>query len=271
MEHHLIPDDDGKGFTRAFIEDDVEFVEPIPYWAEREIKKHKTLIKDRLSATNKLMAEVISDEFLTAKATEKWERQHELIKKSEVPPNFIELLTTNTKKRQIQLLKGQSLSPLQLIALIFKASTNFGYSLSTYHAQQYHKGLDESALPTLIYAKDGVVKTSGETTLTEGQLKNVIDQRRVVVSRFLDRGNEWHCFFVTYRSLRGEESWKNGQPHFHYISDKWGIPREVAVSMFKGEKYPSTSVHIDLIEYRDNTDNEKDDLNVKSDGASTGG
>lgn len=69
------------------------------------------------------------------------------------------------------------------------------------------------------------------------------------MAKFLDKGDTWHCFFTVYRSLRGEESWQDGQPHFHYISDKWGISRKDAVEQLKGDKYPSTSVHISLLGY----------------------
>ena len=43
--------------------------------------------------------------------------------------------------------------------------------------------------------------------------------------KFIDKEDEWHCLFLTYDSIRGKESWNGGQPHYHYISDKFGIPR----------------------------------------------
>ncbi len=47
----------------------------------------------------------------------------------------------------------------------------------------------------------------------------------------------------------GKESWKDGQAHFHYISSKFGITREELLSKFESGKYPSSSVHIDILEY----------------------
>jgi hypothetical protein len=61
-------------------------------------------------------------------------------------------------------------------------------------------------LPTLIHLDGDKVKTAGETTLTKEQLKNVVNYRKVTVSKFLDKGDTWYCFFLTYRSLRGEET-----------------------------------------------------------------
>lgn len=86
--------------------------------------------------------------------------------------------------------------------------------------------------------------------MSDGQLKHAIKFRKVIVAKVLDKGDEWHCFYLTFKSIAGEESWKNGQPHYHYLSDKWGISREELVRQIKSDKYPSTSVHIDLLDYR---------------------
>ena len=55
-----------------------------------------------------------------------------------------------------------------------------------------------------------------------------------------------------YTNLKGKESWKDGQPHFHYISDKFGIPREKVVEQLKSNNYSLGCLpHIDIIGYRD--------------------
>lgn len=250
METHIIPDDDQKGKTIAFIGEDVEFTDPVAYYADREKTKTIVLQKQLLFAADPVKAAFVSEDFYIKNAEEKWQERYAQIMEHDVPDNFILLLKSTSKKEQEKLLRGQSLTPFQLAALLFRASQEFGYSFSNYTAEHHHKGLDENALPAFIEIKeDGTVKTAGETTLSEGQLKNVINQRRVTVAKFLDKGDEWHCFFTVYRSLRGEESWKDGQPHFHYISDKWGISRKDAVEQLKGDKYPSTSVHIALNDY----------------------
>lgn len=249
MEEHVIKDDDGKGFTKAFIGTDIEFADPIKYYSEWNKRRIISIEKDLLFLENPFMASLVPPEFFIKRADEAWAKRYDEIINTKVPENFVKLLTCDSKKEQIQLLKGQGLSPFQLIGFIFKAWTDFGFSFSSYTAEHHHKGLDESALPTFIHVDGDKVKTAGETTLTEGQLKNVVNYRKVTVSKFLDKGDIWHCFFLTYRSLRGEETWKDGQPHFHYISDKWGYPRKDAVEQLKGEKYPSTSVHIDLSDY----------------------
>lgn len=249
MKEYVTPDNDGQGFTKAFIGEEVEFADPIKYYSDWNIRKNISLERSLLHLNNSFLASFISEEFYVKRAKEEWDKRYEEIIKTQVPENFLLLFKAGSKKEQERLLKGQSLTPMQLIALIFKAWSDYGFTFSSYTAEYLAKDVDESKLPNLIHVEDGKVKVSGKSSMSEGQLKNVVNQRKVTVSKFLDKGDEWHCFFVTYRSLRGEESWKNGQPHFHYISDKWSISRKDAVEQFKSEKYPSTSIHIDLLDY----------------------
>lgn len=107
-------------------------------------------------------------------------------------------------------------------------------------------------MPKLVEIKDDKVSKVGNTTLTDGQLKQAVDHRKVVVAKFIDKEDEWHCIFLTYDSIRGKESWKGGQPHYHYISDKFGIPRAEVLNQLKSRIYNLGSLpHIDLVGYRD--------------------
>ena len=248
MAEHIIYDEDGTGFTRIQDSEDIEYVDPIQYYSEQEIKYHKTEIKDFLFMKNTFLASMLNEEFFSKKAIKHWNDKYEEIKTTNIPNNFIKLLTAIKKNDQIKLLKGQSINPEQLIAFIFKAWTDFGFSFSQYTVEHHHNGLDKSQLPTLIYVDGDKVKKVGKTTLSDKQLKNVVEYRKVIVAKFLDKAENWHCLFVTYNSLAGKENWNNGQPHFHYISDKFGLTREKVVRRFKSGNYASTSVHITLLD-----------------------
>ena len=150
---------------------------------------------------------------------------------------------------QEKLLKRQTLTIEQLMSFIFLAYEDYGFTLSEYTGENHRKGIDESDLPTLIHVKENGVDKAGETSMTDGQLKNVVESRKVIVSKILDKDGEWHCFFLTFNSIAGKESWKGGQAHFHYSSDKYGITRKDAVEQLKSKKYPTTSVHIALKGY----------------------
>ena len=89
-------------------------------------------------------------------------------------------------------------------------------------------------MPVLAELKgQGDIRIIGKTDLTNGQLKQTIEQRHVVVSKFLDKDDKWHCFFQTYRGLGEQENYSNGQPHLHDISSAWGLPREFVLKQLK--------------------------------------
>ena len=74
--------------------------------------------------------------------------------------------------------------------------------------------------------RDQVKKSGEKSTLSNGQLKQAIEQR-IVIAKFLDKDEKWHCLFVTHDSLRGEENRKNGQASFSlYIKQFRTIYRE---------------------------------------------
>ncbi len=82
-------------------------------------------------------------------------------------------------------------------------------------------------------------------------MKQAIEHRKVKVAKILDKGDEWHCFFATFKSFRGEETWLGAnQPHYHYISNVFGIGRAEVVNQIKSEKYKLGNLpHIKLEEY----------------------
>ena len=176
----------------------------------------------------------------------------------EVKPNFIELLKTTKKKEQIKLLKGQSLDPDELMAIIFKSFTEFGYLYSRYRFEILPPNVEGKKLPKMFNLKtDGSIEKTGETDLTDGELKSLIAQRKVIVPHFIEKDDVWHCFFATYNGLSGKENWKDGQAHYHYISSSFGISKEEFIESMRSGNYKSTSIHIDLLEYR----NQHDDNN----------
>jgi hypothetical protein len=116
-------------------------------------------------------------------------------------------------------------------------------------------GLEGKKLPKLFHIReDGTIEKVGETDLTDGELKNVIEHRKVIVSHFFEKDDFWHCFFLTYNSIGGKENWKNGQAHFHYISSSFEISKADFIESMRTGKYKSTSIHIDLLDYGNQTE-----------------
>ena len=249
-----IANEEGSGFYRIFWDDNIEKVNPIEYYKDYELKKRAISYRDLLTMIDPINSATLSDDFFVRFAKEKLEEEKfwETKEQTEVPKNFLKLLETPRKKDQESLLKGLSINPDQLIALIFKSYKDYGYLYSRYRFENLPKDLESKQKPIIAdISEDGTIKTIGETDLTKGQVKNMIEQRKVIIAHFFDKDDYWHCLFITYNSIGGKENWKDGQPHFHYISSAFGVTRGNFIESMKSGQYKSTSIHIDLLDFGD--------------------
>lgn len=250
MHTEKIYDENGQGFTRVFSTDIVEKVNPIEFYKSAEIEKRAIVLQDLLSSKDPFLASMVGKDFYIKNAQKGLEEFFQQFEQTEVDGKLLELLKTSRKKDQISLLKGVKFNPDQLMSLIFKSYSDFGLLYSKYLFKNLPAGLEGKTLPKMFrMSEDGTIYKVGETDLTDGELKNVIEHRKVVVSHFFESDEFWHCFFITYNSIAGKENWKDGQSHFHYISSAFGISKDEFIESMRSGKYKSTSVHIDLLEY----------------------
>ena len=250
MNSRKVYDDDGKGFTRVFSGGKVEKVDPIEFYTNHELNKRAVLMRDHLNMKNPVLTATLDKEFFMKQAKESMQGFMEEYEKTPVHPDYLKLLETTKKKEQIRLLKGISLDTGQLMSLIMKSHRDFGYLYSKYLFENLPKNFEGRKLPKLFNINDdGSIHKVGETDLSDGEMRQLIHNRKVVASHFFERGDIWHCFFITYKSISGKESWKGGQAHFHYISSAFGYTKEEFVESMRTGKYLSTSVHIDILDY----------------------
>ena len=181
-----------------------------------------------------------------------WDNLYKAMTSNPISASWVILLTKPDlkKKDQINLLKEEMLSPESLLSLYAEAEKE-GYTLSQYTSELLPNGTDEYSLPIAIHKKDdGGIEIIGKSGLTDGQLKEIVENRKCLIANFLDKGEKWHCLITTYDSLKGKEKWNNNQPHFHYISSNFGISREEVVSQIKSGKYKLNNLpHIQLEGY----------------------
>lgn len=248
-----IMDKDGRSCYKVYYNNYVERVNPIEYYKKSEIDSRIILYRTMIEMKNPVLAQSLTDDDYTRYVTQKVESEGycEKIEGVGVHENFLKLLETTRKKDQIALLKGMTITTNQLLSLIFKSYKDYNYLYSRYTFETLPKDINDKKAPRFAaILNDGAVKTIGETELTDGQVKKMLTERKVVVAHFFDRGNDWHCLFTTYNSIGGKENHNNGQPHYHYFSSAFGITREDFIKSMKCGDYRSTSVHIDLLEYR---------------------
>ncbi len=262
MKELKVKDPQTNGYYNMIEFDDFEYVNPIQKMSEIVIRSMSQMAKNHLmfAKENNLLPNIegvanpnaIIEKVALKNGIEMWEEEFQDIKSQTLPDNIFNLLECKLKKEQIKILKGLSLTSEELMLFIFKAWENYGFTYSMYVSHHIPNGLDEKQMPVFAYKENNEdIISVGNTVLTEGQIKQAIDHRKVIVSKFLDRGEAWHCFFQTYRSLKGEEAYKNGHPHLHYISHTWGLSRRYVLEQLQSKDYKLPSLpHIDFHTHR---------------------
>lgn len=179
------------------------------------------------------------------------ERTDELINnilsKTTPKPEIHQLLTDKnlSYKQQNKLLKDLTLSAADILWLN-KEAQELGYLLDVFHEETYPKKFIVKKKPIVFNEKeDGTIETLGTTDMTEGEMRSLLEQRKVVQARIYHKNGCWHCFYFTFKGLAGEESGVMGsKPHYHYLSDKSGILWDELVKRIKECDMPSSKVHI---------------------------
>ena len=147
-------------------------------------------------------------------------------------------------KEQAKLLKGMMLTASDILWLN-KCAQDLGYLLDVYHEESFPSKFDEKQKPIIINRNEEKIESIGKTDMSEGEMKALLEQRKVVFARIYHIDSYWHCFYCTYKGLAGLEGGKFGsQPHYHYISDKSGITLEKLVDGITKCDMPSSRVHI---------------------------
>ncbi len=73
----------------------------------------------------------------------------------------------------------------------------------------------------------------------------------MTISKFLEKEGVFHCFFTNQNSLNGVETWLGKkQPHFHYISNGFGIEKGKILKELSSKKYKLGSLpHLKITDY----------------------
>lgn len=191
---------------------------------------------------------VVDERFFYDKAyDETIELAIKIIKRNKVPSKLADLLKYEDlpKRQQEKLLKNLTLTPNEIFCFFCEAETQ-GYLLDIYMNEKYPERYDEKQKPACYEEKSaGSIETIGKTVMSDGEMRALIKDRKVVVARVFHKGDHWHCFYHTFKGLSGEEPGENGsKPHWHYISDKSNISREELNTRIQNVDMPASKVHI---------------------------
>lgn len=249
IDSYSIEDDQGGHYYIAMMPD-YELVTPHDYLIEVIVNSKYRLMQIIAKGQNITGPRELMLQIMRKRAIAEWKVEYAgmLIKK--LPANLISLLDTERKSEQKQLTRGMQLTSDELTAFIAQAGHFHGFLYSQYRSEHIPNGTDLGSLPVFTHLNiDGSITKVGNSTLSDGQLKNVVTQRKVLLGKFLEKGADWHCFVYTYDSINGKEKGDWGS-HIHYISSKWGVPKADVVAGIKNGRYVSSGLpHIKY--YRD--------------------
>lgn len=172
-----------------------------------------------------------------------------LIEGTNLRAELQELISSELKKKdQVRILNGIEISRNELLKLFYHAE-EIGYTFSFFLRDAEQTSFLDKTMPKIIYL-DGDKKTQhiGETDLSDGQMKHLIDQRQSLIVWLLEKEDTWHCFLQTIKGLKGKEGGKMGcRPHIHYLSNTFGFSKDALLNKIKNEgEYVTTKVHIPL-------------------------
>lgn len=189
--------------------------------------------------------EQLGEDFFYQLALTKVKIQMDNIMRTTYPNAKFQQILANVelnKDMQVSLWKGVSLSGSDLFWWNWLAQ-GIGYLLDIYHIETAPMIYKEKHKPMMFYERqDGRMEMMGDTDMSEGQMRAYLNQRKVVQTRIYHQGNIWHCLYHTAKGLDGREG--NKPPHYHYLSDKWGITREELQLRIRANNMPSSKVHI---------------------------
>lgn len=152
-----VANETGDGFYRIFWDDVVDRANPIKYYKDQMITQRAIMYRDWLLEKNPFLVPELPRDFfvkyaqMSVNSNKFWEIKEQI----EVPENLLKLFKTTRKRDQEALLKGASITPDQLYALIFKSYQDYGYLYSRYRFEHLPKGLDGKKKPLVAELMDG--------------------------------------------------------------------------------------------------------------------
>ncbi len=244
-----IENEDRNGHFTVWEAPTIELGDPIDFFRNLNMSISYSMMKSHLELLKFPCPPDMLDRILKRRAYAEWEETYKEAMNRFVPEDLFALLKTEKKSDQLKLLKGIRLNSSILETFYMKAYLDYGFLFSNYSFNHNPTGIKEQAMPRFAYKKDDGTMHRTFSPLSDGQIRSVIEQRHLLVAKFLDNGNLWHCFFGTMRGMIGGEN--GGEPHYHYISSGFGRSREDVLFELSQKNYKLPKMpHIPMDRYK---------------------
>jgi hypothetical protein len=206
------------------------------------LRTSKQDILNNIKNSNTIVSKVVAQRALSSA-----QKHVDDIFKRKRPGALLSIFESKDKKSQEKALKNLKIEMDDLIHFFFIAYKELGYVYSFYKFEHLPKPFTHQQLPKVAYLEeDGSITKVGNTSLTDPQIKQILEQRKNTFLRIAEKGQDLHCFFYTMKSLKGLEA--NHPKHMHYVSNKWNYNRPELLKAFEQRLYPfSGTPHIEII------------------------
>jgi hypothetical protein len=255
IKYYRIEDPNKPGSYYEMMDGTCEFVNPV-------YQAYEVFVETRLRyiiALSSKDQKISYDDFVVLKyyILIDWQEHKKNVFAHTVPKEFFELFGTSKKKDQIKLLANSTLSLEDFEAFMYQSWDPYGYKFSKYVFNHHPVEFEIKEKPKVIFRKSSTdIRTVGKTDMTKGQLNALIEKRNVIVANFFDKGEEWHCLFLTYKGITGKELDHLAEPHMHYISNAFGKSRSQVIESFEKTRYSLDSIYIPFTGFNPMVDTE---------------
>ena len=193
-----------------------------------------------------LLASGFPDDEITAAAAHEfglknWKRMADEIKNRGISSGIKRLLAAKDKSEATRVCSEIEISHSDFSDfIVLSRAEKFKHSLRTFEI--IPEDLKGKKLPKLVHLKKtGELHIEGDTELTEGQLKHLIQNRKNMHVHIFDLDKVWHCFYFTFGDLKGNH-WTS--QHLHYFSHLWTYSREKIYENLSQKRHSQTGEHI---------------------------
>lgn len=179
------------------------------------------------------------------KAIQTWEDMKAEVEKEGPSPFIIKLFLAEGKRDALQITKNLKITHHEFSNLVI-LSNKIGYSHSQETIEILPPDLENRQIPSLLHwnGKDDLYH-EGETDLSEGELKRLISERKVMHVHSFEKEDIWHCFYFTYSDIQGKHF--QNLEHVHYISSLWTKSKEAVRENLKQKRHAQWGTHITYV------------------------
>lgn len=182
------------------------------------------------------------DLILAIMAKERWQKQSTEWLAKGIDSTIAALMNAKSFDEAERVARNHAISHDSFSGSIYCLSAREKFHYTKHTHQILPENLVKKNKPTFLYIEDKkIMAVKGNHELSDGELKKLITDRKVMCIHDFQKEDEWHLFYFTYRDIKGEH-WKT--EHIHYCSSYWQKSKKEALEELSKKTHRIRSVHL---------------------------